>query len=306
MDPNSNEIVREFPNLFRLYKDGRVERLLGIETTPAGTDPLTGVQSKDITINSETGLAARLYLPPNATTTQKLPLLVYIHGGAFCVCSPYNTGYHHHLNTVSAQANIVVFSIHYRLAPEHPLPVAYDDTWEAIQWISKATDPWLADHADLNIVFFAGDSAGGNLSHNMAMRGATEGFGSLKLQGIVLLHPFFGNEEKDELLEFLYPSYGGLNDPKIHAANDPNLSSLGCGKVLVFVAGKDFLRERGRTYYDALKKSGWSGAVEMVETEGEGHVFHLFDPTKEKSVALVQQFISFITQTAKDVNSASS
>lgn len=133
--------------------------------------------------------------------------------------------------------------------------------------------------------------------HNMAMRWSTEGLVGLKLQGIVLIHPYFGNEEKDALIEFLFPTYGGLDDPKIHAAKDPKLSGLGCRRVLVLVAEKDFLRERGRSYYEALKKSGWSGVVEMVETEGEGHVFHLFDPTKEKSVALVNRFVSFINQT---------
>lgn len=302
MDPNTNnEVVREFPHLFRLYKDGRVERLLGTETTPSGTDPATAVESKDITINPQTCIGARLYLPPNAASSpNKLPLLIYIHGGAFCICTPFNPGYHRHLNTVAAQANAVILSVHYRLAPEHPLPIAYDDSWEAIQWAAAAgghSEPWIKDHADLDNVFFAGDSAGANIVHNMAMRWSTEGLVGLKLQGIVLIHPYFGNEEKDALIEFLFPTYGGLDDPKIHAAKDPKLSGLGCRRVLVLVAEKDFLRERGRSYYEALKKSGWSGVVEMVETEGEGHVFHLFDPTKEKSVALVNRFVSFINQT---------
>ncbi|GAU30354.1 hypothetical protein TSUD_57650 [Trifolium subterraneum] len=306
MDPNSQEIVREFPNLFRQYKDGRVERFIGTEITPTGTDQLTGVESKDITINTETGVGARLYLPPNATPSQKLPLLIYIHGGAFCICTPFSLGYHRHANNIAAAANVVVFSVHYRLAPEHPLPIAYDDTWEAIQWVSQSSDPWLKDHADYNVVFFAGDSAGANLAHNMAMRGPSEGFGALKLQAMVLVHPFFGNDEKDELCEYLYPSYGGINDPKIHPVNDPKLSSLGVERVLVFVAEKDFLRERGRNYYEAVKKSGWNGEAEMVETEGEGHVFHLYEPAKEKSVNLVKQFASYMTQIVKDVRSSSS
>ncbi|KAJ1377969.1 Lipase, GDXG, putative serine active site [Sesbania bispinosa] len=223
----------------------------------------------------------------------KLPLLIYIHGGAFCVCSPANPAYHSHLNTVSAEANIVVVSVDYRLAPEHPLPIAYDDSWEAVQWAAGASEPWIKDHADLGIVFFAGDSAGANLAHNVAIRGGTEGFaGGLKLQGMVLLHPYFGGEERDELVAFLYPTYGGVDDLKIHAQKDPKLLDLGCPKVLVFVAGMDLLKERGKSYYEALKKSGWSGSVELVETEGENHVFHLFDPTKENSAAIVKQFVS--------------
>ncbi|XP_061367139.1 probable carboxylesterase 12 [Gastrolobium bilobum] len=303
-NPDSSDVLVEFPHLFRKYKDGRIERFLGTETTPAGTDPRTGVQSKDVTINAGTGVGARLYLPPNAASSaQKLPLLIYIHGGAFCVCTPYNPGYHLHMNTVAAAANVVVVSVHYRLAPEHPLPIAYDDTWEAIQWAAAhaaasggGPEPWLNDHADFGKVFFAGDSAGANLAHSMGMRGASEGFGGLKLNGLVLIHPYFGNEERDKLVEFLYPAYGGVDDPKIHATRDPKISGLGCGRVLVMVAGKDFLRDRGRSYYEVLKKSGWNGVVDMVESEGEDHVFHLFDPTKENSAALVKQFVSFMKQ----------
>lgn len=169
---------------------------------------------------------------------------------------------------------------------------------------STGSDPWIKDHADPNMVFFAGDSAGATLAHNMAIRGTTEGFGKLKLQGMVLIHPFFGNEESDELIKFLYPSYGGFDDPKIHVIKDPKLSGMGCKKVLVFVAEKDFLKERGKSYYEGLKKSGWNGVVEMVETEGEGHCFHLFNPSKEESGALVKQFSSFMTQIEKDVRSS--
>ena len=301
MAQNTNkDVAREFPHLFRLYKDGTVERFIGTDTTPPGTDPHTKVQSKDVTINPQTGVASRLYLPPNPAG--KLPLIIYIHGGAFCICSPFNTTYHRHLNTIAAEANALILSVHYRLAPEHPLPAAYDDNWEAIQWAAshagggEGPEPWLNDHADFGSVFFAGDSAGANLAHNMAMRGAAEGFGGLTLDGVVLIHPYFGNEQKDELIEFLYPSYGGPDDPKIHPAKDPKLSGLGGRRVLVLVAEKDFLRERGRNYYEAVKGSGWNGTVEMVETEGEGHVFHLFDPTKEKSVDLVKQFVSFMKQ----------
>lgn len=302
MDPNPNasEVLHEFPRLFRIYKDGRVERLLGTETTPAGTDPRTSVQSKDVTINANTGAAARLYIPPNAAG-KKLPLLIYIHGGAFCVCTPYNPAYHHHLNAVSASANVVVVSVHYRLAPEDPLPAAYDDSWEAVKWAAShasgaGPEPWLNDHADPSAVFFAGDSAGGNIAHNMVMQGTEEGFGGLKVEGMVLLHPYFGADKKDELVAFLYPAYDGPSNPKIHSPMDPKLSTLACPRVLIFISEKDFLRERGCNYYEALKKSNWSGKVDIVEFSGEDHVFHLFDPTKENSLSLMSQFVAFLKQ----------
>ena len=38
------------------------------------------------------------------------------------------------------------------------------------------------------------------------------------------------------------------------------------------------LKERGLLFCETLRKSGWDGEVQIVETEGEEHVFHLFNP----------------------------
>ncbi|KAI9127617.1 hypothetical protein K1719_000610 [Acacia pycnantha] len=304
MDPNSasdnNQILHDYSPRFLVYKDGHVERLRGEEKVPAGIDPVTGVQSKDITVNPQTGLSVRMFLPKTATSASKLPLLIYIHGGAFCTYSPFHPFYHRHLNTIAAEANAVVVSVNYRLAPEHPLPIGYDDTWEAIKWAAAhsnggGTEPWLVDHADFSRVYFAGDSAGGNFSHSMAMQVGLEGLPGVKLAGIVVIHPYFGIDEKEELIAFLYPTMAWPDDPKMKPAKDPNLGRLGCRRVLVMVAGNDALVDRGRTYYEALKKSGWEGEVDLVEAAGEGHVFHLVDPTKEKAQVLVKQFVSFLT-----------
>jgi hypothetical protein len=52
----------------------------------------------------------------------------------------------------------------------------------------------------------------------------------------------------------------------------------------------------GRSYYEDLKKSGWAGNVEVVEHEGEAHVFHLMDPDCENAIDLVNKFGAFINK----------
>ncbi|KAJ7946038.1 Alpha/beta hydrolase fold protein [Quillaja saponaria] len=309
MDPNSTEIVYEFPHFLRLYKDGRIERTI-LTTIPPGTDPNTGVESKDIIILPEKCISARLFRPKITNPTQKLILLIYIHGGAFCIGSPFDLVYHKHLTTLTAQANIVALSVNYRLAPENPLPIAYEDTWTAIQWVAShvngnGPETWLNDHVDFGRVFFAGDSAGGNLAHNMAMQATIDGLDGLKLEGILLIHPYFGNNKPDNanrLVKYLYPN--GFDGPRINVAKDPNLSCLGCSRVVIFVAENDPVKDRGIIYYEALKNSDWSGVVELVETKNEDHVFHLIHKetgnidvqNKQKAVALVNKMVSFMTQ----------
>ncbi|KAM0877120.1 hypothetical protein ACQ4PT_035714 [Festuca glaucescens] len=62
MDSGSTEIVVD-AGCFRLYKDGHIDRLSGMDTVPAGFDADTGVTSKDVMIDAATGVSVRLYLP---------------------------------------------------------------------------------------------------------------------------------------------------------------------------------------------------------------------------------------------------
>ncbi|GAY68485.1 hypothetical protein CUMW_264510 [Citrus unshiu] len=71
---------------------------------------------------------------------------------------------------------------------------------------------------------------------------------------------------------------------------------LGCARVLVFAAEKDFLCPRGWFYYEKLKESGWGGHVEIVESKGEQHVFHLINPTCENAGSMLKKICSFFNQ----------
>lgn len=303
---NSQDVAHDFYPMFRVYKDGRVERLADTpKVTPSpSADPTTGVRSKDVVLSPESKLSARIYLPKSSVTDHhKLPLLIYFHGGGFAIESAFSTLYHNYLNSLVAAADVIAVSVEYRLAPEHPIPACYDDCWTVLKWVAlhaenkaQGPDPWLNEHADFRRVFLAGDSAGANIAHNISVRAGTEGLGSfVNIMGMVLIHPYFGIDKPERLWTFLCPETSGLDDPRFYPAADPNLlAKTGCGKVLVCIASKDLLRERGWSYYQTLKKSGWGGVVEIVETEDEEHVFHLFNPTCEKAGSLMKLVASFI------------
>ncbi|CBI32441.3 unnamed protein product, partial [Vitis vinifera] len=229
-----------------------------------------------VVISSETGLSARIFLPDTAHPIEKLPLLFYIHGGGFCMRSAFGIDYHNYVSTLVSQGNAI------------------------------AVSPWLINHADFDRIFIVGDSAGGNISHTMAVRVGTIGLAGVRVVGVVMVHPFFGGTIDDEMWMYmctdddkmwLYmcPTNGGLEDPRMKPAAE-DLARLGCEKVLVFVAEKDHLREVGWNYYEELKKSGWKGTVEIVENHGEEHCFHLHDLSYEKSVDLIKQIASFINR----------
>ena len=121
--------------------------------------------------------------------------------------------------------------------------------------------PWLISHGDFSKVFIGGDSSGGNLVHNIAMRAGVEDLpGGVKVYGVI------GFEECNQCLiwNFAYPDApGGLDNPMINplALGAPSLATLGCSKMLITVAVKDQLKFRDRAvfYYEAVKDSGWKG-----------------------------------------------
>ncbi|KAF6163943.1 hypothetical protein GIB67_011267 [Kingdonia uniflora] len=312
----ADDVEYEILPILRVYKDGRVERLVGTEVIPPSFDPQTNVTSKDVVITPETGVSARLYLPKITDSSRKLPLLIYYHGGRFCVYSPFHPAYHNYLNTLVSKANVVAISIDYRRAPEHRLPTAYNDSWAALQWVGShcrdggGPEAWLNDHVNFERVFLGGDSAGGNIVHNLAIKVGRDELHGLNPYGIALVHAYLwgltpiGSEAVDPVKKanvdyvwpFLCPSSPSNDDPRVNpfAVEAPRLEHLKCKRVLVCVAEKDVLKDRGWLYYETLKKSDWEGVVEIVEAEGEDHVFHLYNQTTEKAHDFMNTFAHFL------------
>ncbi|KAI3441373.1 uncharacterized protein J3R85_002658 [Psidium guajava] len=295
----SNEVVEEF-RFFKVYKDGRLEFFMPpVEKIPPSDDPNTGVRSRDVVISLDPPVSARIFLPPISDPARKLPLLFYIHGGGFCMQSAFSRQYHNFVSTVAADAGAIAVSVEYGLFPSRPSPACYEDSWAALRWVAghaggDGAEPWLNEHADFGRVFIGGDSAGGNISHTLAARVGSIGLPQgVKVVGVILVHPYFGGTEDDQMWLHMCPTNGGLSDPRLKPAKE-DLARLGCEKVLVFVAEKDHLMEMGIGYAEELKKSGWGGSVELVKNIGEEHCFHLFDPKYEKAVELKDKFVSFI------------
>ena len=103
--------------------------------------------STAVVVDQGTGLAVRLYRP--SSRRGRLPVLLYFHGGAFVIMTPFEPKYHDYLNALVARARVVAVSVDYRLAPEHPLPAAYDASWAALNWAARnaaaETEPSIRD-----------------------------------------------------------------------------------------------------------------------------------------------------------------
>ncbi|CAL0322444.1 unnamed protein product [Lupinus luteus] len=313
----SEHIIHDFPGYIRVFSNGFVERLRGTEFVPPFIDQARGVSSKDIIIDPQHNVPARLFLPNLTTHTHKLPLLLYFHGGAFCVSSNSAAIYHNYMTDLVAKSKVLAVSVNYRLAPEHPIPAAYEDSWAALQWVAShknntGPEAWLNEHADFERVFLGGESSGANIVHNIAMvAGHPDLELGIEILGACLVHPYFWGSEPigsealtpdqnrkamlDKLWPFVCPSMPDNDDPRVNpvAEGAPSLARLCCKRMLVCVAEKDVLRDRGWLYYNALGRSGWPGVVQIEETLGEGHAFHLYNLGCNKAQDFIKRLAEF-------------
>ncbi|XP_047329592.1 2-hydroxyisoflavanone dehydratase-like [Impatiens glandulifera] len=303
MDSVSGEYVHDFPPFIRVHKNGEIERLfVAGDDIPAGFDPVSGVETIDVLVIPETNVKARIFIPKSDDPDAKFPLIVHYHGGGFCIGSPYSPFANNFLTSFASYAQTLIVSIDYRLAPEHPLPIAFDDSWAALQWIAshsngQGPEPVLNTKVNFNRVFLAGESAGANIAHNMAVRIGTSGLPGLVPIGAIILHPYFPNQEPDKLIEFLYPGSNCLEDnPILSPKSDPNLKKMACKKVLITVASEDYLKPRGISYFETLKHVDWDGAVELKEDEGGDHCFFAFEQVSEKFKLFMENMATFIKQ----------
>ena len=89
--------------------------------------------------------------------------LLWIHGGGFVMGHPAT--YHELCSRFAGELGIVVLSVDYRLAPEHPFPAGLEDCYAALRWVHEHADELGVDPDRIAI---GGDSAGGGLAASLA------------------------------------------------------------------------------------------------------------------------------------------
>src|SRR6478609_1184075 len=92
-----------------------------------------------------------------------LPLLVFYHGGGYVIGDLDTHDYV--CRKIANVAQCCVIAVDYRLAPEHKFPAAVEDAAAGLRWIVQEAQNLSIDPLRVAV---GGDSAGGNLSANMA------------------------------------------------------------------------------------------------------------------------------------------
>ncbi|KAI5068451.1 hypothetical protein GOP47_0016796 [Adiantum capillus-veneris] len=272
--------------------------------------PVDGVVSMDVLIERTTGVWGRVFweceqdmydrafrsdplqnpdvepMVERRDVLQPKPLVIYFHGGSFAHSSANSAIYDAMCRRLAKTCGVVILSVNFRRAPENRYPCAYDD----------------------------GDSSGGNIAHNVAVRAAQEG---LSLAGSILLMPMFGGQartasemaldgryfvslkDRDWYWRAFLPIGADREHPACNpfSTNAPPLQHLNIPPCLVVVGGYDLLQDWQLRYVYGLKRAGKSVQVMFLEQATMG--FFLL-PNSELFYSLVERLRGFVSAPQQD------
>ena len=234
-----------------------------------------------------------LYLPANYRETEKLPVLVWIHGGAWQHGSKKDVP-----KNDFVERGYACVSINYRLAPQSIFPAQIEDCRAAIRWLRANAATY---NLDPNRVGVWGASAGGhlaallgtsvhikefdvgeNLDQSSAVQAVCDIFGPTDIVAFARVG-FVANAD-GIFGRFLGGSISDKHDLAVLASPALNITK-DCPPILILHGTRDFVCPlmQSTRFYDVLKQAGIE--TEIVIKEGGGHDESMTTPDLLEKVA---------------------
>ncbi len=230
----------------------------------------------------------REYTPENMRVQDaQSPAILHIHGGGMIMSTV--EAYDQRCSAYAKATGFPVYSVDYRLAPEHPYPAAIDDCFHAFQW--------LVDNSEsLNInprhIALLGNSAGSGLAAALSLR--LRDTNSIQPRCQVLIYPMLDHRtitvkpgwEKT----WLYWSFqdnrtawtaylGNLpthEKPPIYAVPALAIDLGGLPDTYICVGTADIFLDEDLEFAQRLQAAGVNTVVEVIE--GAPHNFDYLTP----------------------------
>jgi acetyl esterase len=265
LDPGIARYIRESEEAFagQTGKEPWPERRAALTEFSRRYNPPypAGLRVSDESLRAEgRRIPIRLYRPAG---DRPRPGIVFTHGGGWV---QGNLDTHDSAAAGLAEGiGAVVVSVDYRLAPEHPYPAAFDDTWAVLDHVASHAADFGIDPARLAV---AGDSAGGNLAAAAALAARDRGGPALRAQ--LLIYPCLSSDLSfasyseyaagpfltTDAMRTYWSLYldGTANDPLATPLAAKDLSGL--PPTFITVARHDPVRDDGPAYGERLKAAG--------------------------------------------------
>jgi len=259
---------------------------------------LASIEDHKITVRDGEQITVRLYTPVLGKT---LPVIVYYHGGGWVYGNLESADAGCQL--LADQAQAIVVSVDYRLAPEYPFPTPLHDAYDSLVWVHDHMEALGGDASRLSV---AGDSAGGNLATVVAyLATALEG---PSLHAQTLIYPVT-NVDFSTVSYLAYGEDYGLDTQAMqwfshHYTEEANFTNplvsplqleevRNMPKTFIIAAEADVLFDEGLSYAQKLKAAGV--VVEHITIPGLIHSYfskmNYFEEATIETVTKIAQFL---------------
>lgn len=217
-----------------------------VDSTPMVEEDIT-VQQLHVSAKDGYQIPLKVYEKTNGKKDVKKSILYYIHGGGFF--GGHSGVVDEAMKLIVANEDIIAFSVDYRLAPENPYPTGHTDCFTTLEWIHEHAAQY---NGDVNTIFVAGDSAGGNLCQYVTTRSLEENMSCVK--GQMLLYPTVNmGGVPDEIARFdidkvnIYEKHAKVLKPMLSMMTDS-------GAMLQELLGTDDIMNPYLTPYMEIRK----------------------------------------------------
>ncbi|BBH24066.1 esterase [Paenibacillus baekrokdamisoli] len=249
-------------------------------------------------------LLIKIYEPANRMD-KNLPSLLWIHGGGYVLGHPDSDDAL--CERFVVEANCVVVSVDYRLAPEHPYPAAIEDCYAALKWMA---DSAVELNIDITRIAIAGASAGGGLTAALSLMARDKGGPAISFQ--MPLYPMIDdrnlsvssheittnnsvwNRTNNVAAWSLYLGELSGGDISQYAAPSRAESYLGLPPTYTCVGQLDPFRDETIEYVSRLAEAGID--VEFHLYPGCFHAFELAVPKAEVSLRASKGYVDALNR----------
>lgn len=245
-------------------------------------------------IRSYDGENIECFVMSPAEIGKDAPCLIYIHGGGFVLAA---AGYHYkNAMRYAKEVGCKVVFVNYRLAPNHPHPVFFEDCYAAACWTYDNSDSLGIDASRIGI---GGDSAGSTLAVGVCMM-ARDRAHPMKFAFQMLPYPFLDARNNSEsarkftdtpmwnstLSTRIAPMTRVDKDRADYVYYSPVEAESFCGLPTAYIETAEFdcLHDDGILYAKKLKEAGIS--VRLNETKGTMHGFDIVQGARITKAAL--------------------
>ena len=276
--PKPNSEMKKILNEMKLKGGSPIENITAQEARqqPTPADAVKSIMSDKEKKKGQEGFAkiedkmvrgaageipARFYIPEGKGPR---PVIVYYHGGGFVIAT--NDVYDGSARALAKGTTAIVVAVEYRKGPEFKFPAAHEDAFAAYKWVLENAASFGGDPKHIAL---AGESAGGNLALNVAIRSRDE-----KIQMPVhelLVYPVAGSNmetksyqknkdakplNKPMMAWFMKNYLNSMDEAKDVRINLVAANLKGLPETTIITAEIDPLQSEGKDLAEKMKEQG--------------------------------------------------